>query len=297
MMKKINLLAALLLAFTASTMQAQTDSATVALQNKLDSLQQNVATLQEKEAARTQTEYNNAIWKRKKHISISFSAQNMEDADNPLNMKFKSQAGFTFDWGKTFYLHKKPIANLMKIGLDWSWINLSFAKYKSGSGIDFNSLAGIYSDYDDDDDDYGYGDFISDIDLGVYSLSAGMSVGPSFTFAPFYGLGKGLQHLLVQTYFHVTPSYTGIIMSEDGEDGEDDKTEFYNGYTTYFNWGINVSYKFISVGYEYRWGKSKFNQMSLDFDDDGEDESETTPSNDKQKIKFGSSAFYIRLNF
>ena len=296
MMKNINLLAALLLAFTASTALAQTDSATVALQNKLDSLQQNVATLQEKEAARTQTEYNNAIWKRKKHISISFSAQNMEDADNPLNMKFKSQAGFTFDWGKTFYLHKKPIANLMKIGLDWSWINLSFAKYKSGSGIHSNWSAGDYSNYDDDDDDdYGYDDedddFNLDIDLGVYSLSAGMSVGPSFTFAPFYNTGKGLQHLLAQTYFHVTPSYTGIIMTEN------DETEVYHGYTTYFNWGINVSYKLISVGYEYRWGKSRFNQMSLDFDDDGEDESETTPSNDKQKIKFGSSAFYIRLNF
>jgi hypothetical protein len=290
MMKNINLLAALLLAFTASTALAQTDSATVALQNKLDSLQQNVATLQEKEAARTQTEYNNAIWKRKKHISISFSTQNMEDADNPSDMKFKSQSGFNLDWGKTFYLHKKPIANLMKIGLDWSWINLSFAKYKSGSGIHLNSWTGDNSDYDDDDD-YGYGDFISDIDLGVYSLSAGMSVGPSFTFAPFYSLGKGLQHLLAQTYFHVTPSYTGIIMTEN------DETEVYHGYTTYFNWGINVSYKFISIGYEYRWGKSKFNQMSLDFDDDGEDESETTPSNDKQKIKFGSSAFYIRLNF
>jgi hypothetical protein len=291
MMKNFNLLAALLLAFTASTALAQTDSTTVALQDKLDSLQQNVATLQEKEAARTQTEYNNAIWKRKKHISISFSTQNMEDADNPLDMKFKSQAGFNLDWGKTFYLHKKPIANFMKIGLDWSWINLSFAKYKSGSGIHFNSLAGDYSDYDDEDYGYGYDDFNLDIDLGVYSLSAGMSVGPSFTFAPFYNTGKGLQHLLAQTYFHVTPSYTGIIMTEDGE------TEAYHGYTTYFNWGINVSYKFISIGYEYRWGKSKFNRMSLDFDDDKDDESETTPSNDKQKIKFGSSAFYIRLNF
>ena len=294
MMKKINLLAALLLAFTASTALAQTNSATVALQNKLDSLQQNVATLQEKETARTQTEYNNAIWKRKKHISISFSTQNMEDADNPRDMKFKSQSGFNLDWGKTFYLHKKPIANLMKIGLDWSWINLSFAKYKSGSGIHLNSLAGDYSDYDDDDYGYDYDDLIDDIDLGVYSLSAGMSIGPSFTFAPFYNTGKGLQHLLAQTYFHVTPSYTGIIMSEDGEDGE---TKAYHGYTTYFNWGINVSYKFISIGYEYRWGKSKFDQMSLDFDDDEEDEQETNSSNEKQKIKFGSSAFYIRLNF
>lgn len=282
MMKNINLLVALFLAFTASTAQAQTDSATIALQNKLDSLQQNVATLQEKETARTNTEYNNAIWKRNKHISISFSTQHMEDADNPHNMKFNSQSGFNLDWGKTFYLHKKPIANLMKIGLDWSWINLAFAKYKSGSGIHFNSLAGNYSDYDDDDDS-------NPIDLGVYSLSAGMSVGPSVTFAPLYNTGKGLQHLLAQTYFHVTPSYTGIIMTED-------ETKAYHGYTTYFNWGINVSYKLISIGYEYRWGKSKFNQMSLD--SNHEEETNSTNNTDKkQNIKFGNSAFYIRLNF
>jgi hypothetical protein len=292
-MEKTFLFAALLLAFGLSTAHAQTDSATVALQNKLDSLQQSVSTLQEKETARSEAEYNNAVWKRKKHISLGFSTQNMEDADNAL--KFKSQSGFTFDWGKTFYLHKKPIANIMKVGIDWSWINFSFAKYKSGSGIHVNT--GDYSNYEDYDDYEDYDnfdedDFNVDWDLGVYSLAVGMSVGPSITFAPFYNTGKGLQYLLAQTYFHVTPSYTGIIMTEDGE------SEAYHGYTTYFNWGINVSYKFISVGYEYRWGKSKFNNFSLDFDDDEEYESEpTTYDEGKQKMKFGTSLFYVRFNF
>ncbi len=283
MMKKTNLLAALLLTVTASTAQAQTDSTSAALQDKLDSLQQSVTVLQEKENSRVKTEYDNAVWKRKRHISIGFSKQNMEDADNALDMKYKSQIGLTLDWGKTFYLHKKPIANIMKIGLDWSWVNLSFAKYKSGSGIHFNNTP--ESDYSDD----GYE---PNIDLGVYSLSAGMSVGPSLTFAPFYNTGKGLQHLLAQTYFHVTPSYTGRVMSED------DESEFCHGYTTYFNWGVNVSYKVISVGYEYRWGKSKFKQLALDFsDDDGDEPDVPTYENEKQKIKFGSSSFYIRFNF
>ena len=292
MMKKINLLAALLLALTASTAQAQTDSTSTALQDKLNSLQQSVTRLQEKEDNRSQTEYDNAVWKRKKHISIGYSTQDMKDADNALGMKYNSQIAITFDFGKTFYLHKKPIANLMMIGLDWSWINLSFAKYKSGSGIHLNSLTGDYSDYDDDDYGYDYDDLIDDIDLGVYSMSAGMSVGPSLTFTPFYNTGKGLQHLLAQTYFHVTPSYTGIIMSEDGE------SEFCHGYTTYFNWGINVSYKVISVGYEYRWGKTKFNSLSLDISDEDENEPKpTTYEDEKQKKKFGSSSLYIRFNF
>ncbi len=293
-MKKNTLLAVLLAAFTATTAMAQTDSTSVALQEKLDSLQNTVATLQAKEDKRSKTEYDNAVWKRKAHLTIGFSTQKMEDADNADNMQYKSKMGCILDWGKTYYLHKKPIANFMKVGIDWSWIDLSFAKYKSGKGIHINtssasdyvgSVSGSGS-YDTDNIDP---DFTTEIDLGVYSLSAGMSVGPSVTFAPFYATGKGFQHILAQTYFHVTPSYTGIILSRDGS------TKVKSGYTTYFNWGINVSYKVISVGYEYRWGKSKFNTLALDTDD--EDTSDSYDNNEKQKIKFGTSVFYVRFNF
>ncbi len=295
-MKKISLMAVLLAAFSTTTALAQTDSTAVALQEKLDSLQNTVAVLQEKEDTRSKTEYDNAVWKRKGHLSIGFSTQKMTDADNVDDM-YKSKMGFVLNWGKTFYLHKKPIANLMKVGIDWSWIDLSFAKYKSGTGIHFNnsSSSGDYSDYIDGNGNYStdYTDYDmgTDIDLGVYSIAAGMSVGPSFTFSPFYNMGKGLQHILAQTYFHVTPSFTGIILSEN------DETEFKSSYTTYFNWGINVSYKMISVGYEYRWGKSKFNTFSLDGDDDDYSDSEYNEGNEKSKIKFGTSMFYIRFNF
>lgn len=296
-MKKISLLAVLLAAFSASTALAQTDSTATTLQEKLDSLQNSVAVLQKKEDDRSKTEYDNAVWKRKAHLMIGFSTQKMTDADNADDMQYKSKMGFVLDWGKTFYLHKKPIANLMKVGIDWSWIDLSFAKYKSGTGIHFNAntSTGDYSDYIDGsgsyDSYYDDADMDIDADLGVYSLSAGMSVGPSFTFSPFYNTGKGLQHILAQTYFHVTPSYTGMILSTDGE------TELKSGYTTFFNWGINLSYKVISVGYEYRWGKSKFSTLSLDDDDEDYSGSEYSDGNEKAKIKFGTSMFYIRFNF
>ncbi len=283
-------------AFSVSTAMAQTDSTSIALQNKLDSLQNTVATLQQKEDNRSKNEYDQAVWKRHKYFGIGFSSQKMTDAEDAANMEYKSKVGFALDWGKTFYLHKKPIANLLKVGIDWSYINLSFAKYKSGKGININTPSS--GDLDNYDDDYDYDDYKVGMDLGVYSLAAGMSFGPSVTFAPFYNTGKGLQHILAQTYFHVTPSYTGIISSEDGEDDEDGGTEMKSGYTTYFNWGLSVSYKMISVGYEYRWGKSKFNRFSLDMDEG--DESEPTTSDEenvKQKIKFGTSSFYIRLKF
>ncbi len=295
-MRTIKLLAVMFAAFSTTTAMAQTDSTSTALQEKLDSLQNTVAVLQKKEDNRSKTEYDNAVWKRKAHIKIGFSTQKMEDADNAANMSYKSQMGYIFEWGKTFYLHKKPIANVMKVGLDWSWIDLSFAKYKSGTGIHINNPTGDVSDYVDGNGNYTGGDInTGDIitgDLGVYSLSVGMSVGPSVTFSPFYGVGKGFQHILAQTYFHVTPSYTGIIISS-----KDDNTEVKSGYTTYFKWGINVSYKIISVGYEYRWGKSKFNSLALDLNGNDESESTIYEKDEKQKIKFGTSVFYIRFNF
>lgn len=139
-MKKISLLAVLLAAFSASTAMAQTDSTATALQEKLDSLQNSVAVLQKKEDDRSKTEYDNAVWKRKAHLMIGFSTQKMTDADNADDMQYKSKMGFVLDWGKTFYLHKKPIANIMKVGIDWSWIDLSFAKYKSGTAYTSTSI-------------------------------------------------------------------------------------------------------------------------------------------------------------
>ncbi len=295
-MKKIDMLRggviSLFTAFSVSTAMAQTDSASIALQNKLDSLQTTVTALQQKEDDRSKTEYDNAVWKRNKYKTIGLSTQKLEDAEDVANMEYKSKVGVLFEMGKTFYLHKKPIANLMKVGIDWSYLNLSFAKYEDGKGVNIPSIPSY------DDDDYN-ADTDIDIDLGVYSLAAGMSVGPSVTFAPFYNIGKGLQHILAQTYFHVTPSYTGILLSKDND------SEIKSGYTTYFNLGLNVSYKKISIGYEYRWGKSKFNSLSLDMYEDDEngstdyDENGSTDYKDnaKQKIKFGTSTFYIRLRW
>ncbi len=288
-MKKIGMLRGVISLFTAfsvSTAMAQTDSASIALQNKLDSLQTTVTTLQLKEDNRSKTEYDNAVWKRNKYMAIGLSTQKFKDAEDAANMEYKSKVGVLFEMGKTFYLHKKPIANLMKVGIDWSYLNFSFAKYEDGKGINMPSIPS----YDDDDYDADIDPDI-DIDLGVYSLAAGMSVGPSVTFAPFYNTGKGLQHILAQTYLHVTPSYTGILLSKDND------TEIKSGYTTYFNWGLNVSYKKISIGYEYRWGKSKFNSLSLDMYEDDENGSTDYEDNAKQKIKFGTSSFYIRLRW
>ncbi len=263
--------------------ETSTNSTTTSLQtqqsSKLDSLEQQVAALQAKDAQRDKNDYDNAIWKRKKYFMFGYAGQNLETkTPEGIKNKYKSQVAFNLNWGRTYYLHKNAIADILKIGLDWSWINLSFAKYNSGSGIHINT---DYSGYVNN----GYQDDENEIELGTYQIETGMSIGPSFNIAPFYHVGKGLQHLKAHVYFHYTPSYSMFLESYDGEN------EFSSGFANFFNIGIDIAYKVISVGYEYRWGNAKY-EIS-DFNEDNENYSSKT----KTTMNTKTWSFFVRFNF
>lgn len=268
----------------AQTIEIETsaDSTSTSLQteqtSKLDSLEQKVAALETKNAQRDKNDYDNAIWRRKKYFMIGYAGQNLETETDGIKNKYKSQVAINLNWGRTYYMHKDAIADILKIGLDWSWINLSFAKYKSGDGIHINT---DYSDYKNN----GYQDNDNEIELGIYQMEAGMSIGPSFNIAPFYHIGKGLQHLKSHVYFHYTPSYSMFLESYEGEN------EFSSGFANFFNIGIDVAYKAISVGYEYRWGNAKY-EIS-DFNENNEKSSSKT----KTKMNTKTWSFFVRFNF
>lgn len=162
-------------------------SANDSLKQRLDSLENSLNSLHAKEEKRTEDEKLEKIWRRKKYTVIGFVNQTLENKDS--ESKYKSKFGVTLQKGKTFSLHKKPIAKMVKIGLDWTFVDLNFAKYKDGNGISINlpSEDDFYGN--DDDDDYGYGDAV-DLDLGVMQLEYGMGFGPSVQVTPFYYLGK-----------------------------------------------------------------------------------------------------------
>jgi len=256
---------------------AQTETTNASIAAKVDSLQQQLNVLQTKEEKRSQAEYDDKIWARKKYVTIGYMSQKLTNKD--LEYDRKSQFGVSLAYGRTYYLHKSAIAHILKIGLDWTRLNATFVKYKTDDLTEVNTLESNYGGYGDDD-------YSSDKD-NVYQLDLGMGIGPSLNFAPFYSVGHGLQHLKLHTYFHVTPSYSLLIESTDGD------TEYHHGYTTFYNFGIDVAYKAISLGYEYRWGNSKFNSLSMSYD---EEEGEGIKT-DKQKFKFGTSTIYLRFNF
>ena len=231
-------------------------------------------------------EKNEAVWKKRaKYFNIGYITNQeltLEDAES--DFKWESKFGMDLNWGRTYYIPKKPLFGMLKFGIDWSWMDLNYVMYKdyedetSGMGM---PSGGSGSYYDEEDDELA---------LGVHQLEYGMRIGPSITVNP-------VNHLKVGTYFHFMPSYSLILIDD----------EFNHGYVSHFVFGGQVAYKAISLGVEGRWGKAKYTNLS--FDDEGDYGYDDTMDGDlsvgdmldeaisKKKIKFRNKSFRIYLSF
>lgn len=180
------------------------------------------------EAEATHENGKDEVWKRRaKYRNISYGWQTLKSDHTDI----KSDMVFAFTFGRTYYLHKKPVAGIMKFGLDWSFMDVNFAKYP-----DFPASEGTTTVPD-----------VEQADLGIMQLEAGMSVGPSLTINP-------VDRLKLSLYFRVTPSYSLIMQNH----------ELYHHYATFFHAGFTAAYKVISLGMETRWcGATNYDGVAL----------------------------------
>lgn len=155
------------------------------------------------------------VKERPRYFNISYGKQTLKFGEGDA---IKSDYAAAITRGRTYYLHKKPIAGLIRFGLDWTTFDLNFAGYSEK-----------YEEYGETEK------------YNMYQLEAGMHVGPSVMVTPLPGLG-------VNAYFRYAPSFTAFYDSE----------EFYYNYGSFFVVGGAISYKVISLGVESRWGSSKF---------------------------------------
>ena len=207
-MKKKNIIAACVALFMCSHVNAQTaqeDSTTT----KYKELEQRVTALEE-------DALQERIWKRRKYFNIALVNQSVKD--ETADMKFDSKFGIALVKGTTYYLHRKPVANMIKFGLDWTQADLNYVKYKN----------------------MGLNDEIS-----VLQAEYSMHLGPSVTINP-------IDYLLVNVYARYAPTFSFIYSNDDG-----DKTYNYN-YVSFFVIGGALSYKTISLGVEARFGKNSY---------------------------------------
>lgn len=186
------------------------------------------------------------IWKRKSYLYLGYGNQNLKSD------YYSVKSDFSFSillGGRTYYLHKKPIAGKIKFGIDTN-LDVNFAKYPNLEPENEDSHSSSVD---------GYDEYVDSEDLNFMQLDAGFGLGPSITYNPVGQLKAAL-------YFHVTPTYSMIIQN----------SELYKHYATFFNVGFTLSYKAKSLGLESRWcGKTNFDKVALTqvdkiYDENGE---------------------------
>lgn len=318
-MKKILLLIAVALCGANANAQ-QTDSVrTDATQQTIDSLRQAVSELHEQAGQAEEDRQTERIWKRKKFMTIGIGKTNLDIEDPEYGLlPYKSQAAFSFTWGKTYYLHKKPIAKMVKFGLDLTWMDINYARYKKGKGLKFNIpsdedfddyIGGDYPGYDGEYPGYDDEDLLN-INLGMHQVEVGVGIGPSVTVTPFRPLNiKALNYVKLATYFHWLPSYSGVIRTRDGETVMNPSTGMYeegenetvvnHGFCNFFKFGIGLSWKALTIGFEHRWGSAKYNTESFSDSDFGENGfgGGDDDADIKMKHSTKSNRFFIGLRF
>lgn len=281
MIKKIIYVAVASLLAVSRPMAAQ-EVETSAVQPKdtvsqlVDSLQKVVNALSTKVEQNSDDLRNKAIWKdRAKYFNITYANQSLTWKETDGTWKSKLGAGLTF--GKTYYLHKKPILGMIKFGIDWSYFDLNFAMYENK--YIFPSSYGDEGNYYYPDNNYdsdgGYSDEDDESD-DIYQGEVGMQIGPSITINP-------VAHLKISGYFRYAPCASILYLD----------SEVNCSFASFFVCGGAISYKAISLGVEGRWGSAKYKNMF-----DAEDvEDSFSGSKEKQTWKTGATRLYISFRY
>ena len=234
----------------------------------------------DKEAARLEK-----IWKRKKYRYLGYTMQSLTHLDEE-NLRWKSEVGINYGMGRTYFLHKKPLGKVVKFGIDWTMMDMNYAKLKENYtmvGIPSPAQASTLAAGGFDEIVTPENTGIPDVKLGCHAIDLGMQIGPSIWINP-------VDHLMLNGYFRYAPTAAMLVLDE----------EFSIGYGSFFVTGGAISYKAISIGVEARWGKTKYNSFELDeegmdnYGEEGGSNSITGLLNSsKNKMKMKSTRFYI----
>jgi hypothetical protein len=249
------------------------------------------------------------VWSRKGYFNISYNSTTLTpDQSIPTGVgggvvpEFKSDWGVSLQLGRSYALHKAPIANMLQFNFDFSYIDLNVNHFKQeGDGNLYDSRSIL--NYD------GKEYYYTPWNLEKYDLNYGMSVGPSISIAPFTSTNvSALHHIKLNAFFHVGYHVSLLYMTNDEKADinptkkrEDVQTEtqakeyeryekmskglkFDLGHGLITSFGFSITWKFIGLGYERRSGSLKYQSLSTD-------------DYSKQKYEFKSSTNRVFIQF
>lgn len=155
----------------------------------------------------------------RKYVNFGFSMLELRQPDFPA---LKSNYGASFTVGRTYFLHRKPVAGILRFGIDATWFDLNYTNYK----LEFH-------DQESQPETMSY-----------HQAELAMQVGPSVSVNP---VGK----LNIHTYFRYAPSFSGLY----------DGNVFLGNYAAVFVGGGAVSYGKVGLGVEARFGDSRYKEL------------------------------------
>ena len=227
--------------------------------------------------------YNTTTLSPKETINTGFS-----DVNRGIVPEFKSDWGASLQVGRSYRLHKKPIANVAQFNIDYTGIDLNVNHYKAEEGqyLYDSSVKNTKTDEAGKETEY----YNMPWNLEKYEANYGMTLGPSLTLAPFTYINvPALHHLKFNVFYHIGYHVSVLYMPNDDkadkntdtkdEDHETmaDNMKFQLGHGMINSFGVNMSWKAIGVGYEHRSGKLKYQSLNTkDFGKDKYDFNATT---------------------
>ena len=216
------------------------------------------------------------VWKRRSYVNFVYSKEATLSPKDPIATGVDYNGGnvpeYKSDWyaslqvGRSYRLHKKPIANTAQICIDYTGLDLSVGHFKHE-----NDGKNIYdsSQMLDASNNYHYTPW----NLEKYKADIAMTIGPSLTLAPFnYIKAKGLHHFQLRFYFHIGYEASGLYFVNDKNadvNNSDDSNHEDLAKGTKLDWGHGLvkayggvfSWKFIGVGYEHRTASLEYKSI------------------------------------
>ena len=219
---------------------------------------------------------NKKVWGRNKYFLIGYSSLETQVEGGFIN---KNKFGFHIVNGHTYMFPGKPICNLFKVGIDLRFADAEVSKLKND---------GLFSDnWSGSGDSNGDSDSFLD-DLGCWTITAGVGIGPVVTVTPFSFVNNSARFLKASLYFHYRPSAGVYFVSQDGE------TDASWAFCNMFDFGGRLTWKMIGVGIGGSWGNGKFKPL-IDLTD--EEDSNPGLTAEKYKRKFASTRIYVSFTF
>jgi hypothetical protein len=225
--------------------------------------------------AQAESNESKAIWGKGRYTNIGYTFSQTAAENQPID---KSQFSGFIRKGASYLFPGHALGNVVKIGFDINWFEVSTSKYKSTDVISSN--------WDDEAFEDGESELLN---IGRWNIMLGaFGIGPNVTVAPFASLNNGARFLKASIYFHYQPTMGAYLVSESGE------TDISYAYCHMWQFGGKITWKNFGIGIEGYWGKGKFNRLALDED---EDENISFNTSDKVNRKFANTRLYLNFSF